>query len=239
MANYSTPPGFPAYSQFARAEAPAAAYDDPRGDYGFCRDADTSVDMRQRSYSTLGGRMAMHDDSYAPARPSTAPLPIPEGGRRESSDQANLALLISSMQALTAVVAQHGEELRHLREENRSLRAAAAVAAEARDQSTMALQSMTRMEARFAALERAASSPAPAPQLWAQPASAISRPSSSSAFSDHGSETHAREWSTPAYRPLHEASSQGGFLRDSDHSAFASSNDPRLGGIDHHSFSST
>ena len=85
---------------------------------------------RQRSYGTLGERLgeglrppigwnsSVASDAVfePPERPSTAPV----DDRARARDQQNVALLISSMQELTAVVATHSEEIRRLREDCRA-----------------------------------------------------------------------------------------------------------------------
>ena len=77
-----------------------------------------------RSYATLGERLGDDDRAAyawgAPERPQTAPLPEATAERRKTAEQANIQLLISSMQELTAVVARHSDELRRLREDNRA-----------------------------------------------------------------------------------------------------------------------
>jgi len=60
-----------------------------------------------------------------PERPRTAPLHTADGAR--ARDQQNIALLIASMQELTAVVAKHSEELRGLREDCRASSRRAAI----------------------------------------------------------------------------------------------------------------
>ena len=85
---------------------------------------------RRRSYGTLGERLgeglrppigwnsSVASDAVfePPERPSTAPV----DDRARARDQQNVALLISSMQELTAVVATHSEEIRRLREDCRA-----------------------------------------------------------------------------------------------------------------------
>lgn len=121
-----------------------------------------------RTYSMLAERVA--DIGYRPysrpgealwtplERPESAPLPI-ENRQREAS---NLALLVSSLQELTTVVARQGEEIRELKEENRALairenrlhEACAAVNNAGRNDAEKLSEALRRLEGRLATIDR-------------------------------------------------------------------------------------
>ena len=91
-----------------------------------------------------------------PERPSTAPV----DDRARARDQQNVALLISSMQELTAVVATHSEEIRRLREDCRAFarrdainEALSDVALRARSEGDHNRAALERVERRLAQLE--------------------------------------------------------------------------------------
>ena len=125
---------------------------------------------RQRSYGTLGERLgeglrppigwnsSVASDAVfePPERPSTAPV----DDRARARDQQNVALLISSMQELTAVVATHSEEIRRLREDCRAFarrdainEALSDVALRARSEGDHNRAALERVERRLAQLE--------------------------------------------------------------------------------------
>ena len=135
-----------------------------------------------RSYATLGERLGDDDRAAyawgAPERPQTAPLPEATAERRKTAEQANIQLLISSMQELTAVVARHSDELRRLREDNRAYarRDAAlqdsfgAVDHALRDESARTAAALERVDARLRALEPpGARPPRPPGGSWDEP----------------------------------------------------------------------
>ena len=125
---------------------------------------------RRRSYGTLGERLgeglrppigwnsSVASDAVfePPERPSTAPV----DDRARARDQQNVALLISSMQELTAVVATHSEEIRRLREDCRAFarrdainEALSDVALRARSEGDHNRAALERVERRLAQLE--------------------------------------------------------------------------------------
>ena len=81
--------------------------------------------------------------------------------RRERAEQHNIALLIASMQELTAVVSRHGEEIRELRDaQHRDARcsldaydAARSASATAREHAERSASALERIDARLEQLE--------------------------------------------------------------------------------------
>jgi len=127
---------------------------------------------RSGSYVTLGERLGGGEGFHPsvgwgsstasdtifepPERPSTAPV----DDRARARDQQNVALLISSMQELTAVVATHSEEIRRLREDCRAFarreainEALSDVALRAQSEGDHNRGALDRVERRLAQLE--------------------------------------------------------------------------------------
>lgn len=149
------PPGFKAYEAPSPAEedvlqmatsgfswaSPSFTPFEEESVHNVSRD-DVSEGSSRKTYS-LGERVEMYRPAmWAPLeRPESAPLER----RREAS---NLALLVSSLQELTAVVARQGEEIRELKDEARATREAL------HDVRDSAADALHRFEARLAAVER-------------------------------------------------------------------------------------
>eukprot|EP00635_Sarcinochrysidales_sp_CCMP3193_P009613 CAMPEP_0118913686 /NCGR_PEP_ID=MMETSP1166-20130328/14386_1 /TAXON_ID=1104430 /ORGANISM="Chrysoreinhardia sp, Strain CCMP3193" /LENGTH=398 /DNA_ID=CAMNT_0006853251 /DNA_START=73 /DNA_END=1269 /DNA_ORIENTATION=- len=112
--------------------------------------------------ASLRGQTFIPFSEYHPDRPESAPPPpTPAQNRPRHTEMANIALLVRSLQELTAVVARHGEELRSVRDESRLYarrdtlqETITALAHAARDDSSRTNDTVKRVEDRIDHLER-------------------------------------------------------------------------------------